>query len=159
MTPNFGQGANSAIESAAALANCLHDLLRRDSKPSDVEIDAALEEFNMSRRKRTKSMLKQAAFITRLQARDGLFNVLVGRYVIPYLGDVPASMAGKVMVGAEKLNFLPVPRRSEKGWPRCSGDRKVLSERQKSMETRTWQVLKVLGVLGLALGSVRMASF
>lgn len=144
MTPNFGQGANSAIESAAALANTLHDMIHTGGlhKPSDTEIDALLTSFSNPRRKRTKSMLKTARFLTRLQARDGLLNILIGRYIAPYAGDLPASMAGKVMVGAEKLNYLPVPKRSEKGWP-------------ESSRAQVWRLraCQGLGVLIVAAGS------
>ena len=124
MTPNFGQGANSAIESAAALSNALHRLLhaQRHTSPSDAELDTLLTAFSQRRRKRTKAMLRQARFVTRLHARDSLVNILLGRYLVPYAGDLPARMAGKVIVGAEKLDFLPLPVRTEKGWLRPDRD-------------------------------------
>lgn len=159
MTPNFGQGANSAIESAAALTNILYDMVHvhHINTPSTTEIDGFLESFSKSREHRCKTMLKKAAFVTRLQARDGLLNVLIGRYIAPYAGDLPASMAGKVMIGAEKLNCVPVTKRSEIGWPRSRKEKGKQSSHV--WQRRGWQTVQALSVFGLALGSLRIANF
>ncbi|MCJ1243270.1 hypothetical protein MMC30_000467 [Trapelia coarctata] len=156
MTPNFGQGANSCIESAAALTNTLHDIIHvhHVSKPSNAQINTLLGSFNKVRGTRTKALVKQAGFVTRLQARDGLFNILVGRYIAPYAKDLPASMAGKVMVGAEKLDFLPVPERSEKGWPRSIGGRRVSGGEE--WQKRAWQAVQAVTLVVLAAGSIRL---
>lgn len=118
MTPNLGQGANSAIESAAALANTLHDMINTHNiqQPSDKEIDTYLELFTESRRERTTSIAKTSGVVTRMHARDGLINKLIGRYYVPYAKDFPADMCSNVMLGATKLDFIPVSKRSEKGW-------------------------------------------
>jgi FAD dependent monooxygenase len=84
-------------------------------KPSNSEIDARLSSFNKSRIERTMSMAKTAGFVTRLQARDGLVNRLIGRYFAPYAGDLPADMTSNAIIGATKLDYIPTPGRSEKG--------------------------------------------
>lgn len=123
MTPNFGQGANSAIESAAALANTLFELVdhRHVQRPSNTEINAAMTRFVQSRLERTASMVKTAGFVTRLQARDGLVNRLIGRYVAPYAGDLPADMSSNAIVGATKLDYIPLPERSSTSYMQARG--------------------------------------
>ena len=118
MTPNIGQGANSAIESAAVLANKLYELRRTHTvgKPSDDQMKSTLKEFNNSRLQRVKSTVKEAGFLTRLQARDGVLNCFIGRYIVPYAGDFPASHASKVVRAAPKLDFLPSPSRASEYW-------------------------------------------
>lgn len=157
MTPNFGQGANSAIESAVALANTLHKMINVHHiyRPSDTELDAYLEAFSTPRKIRTRSLVKTAGFVTRLQARDGLLNILIGRYIAPYTPDLPASMAGKVMAGAEKFNYLPVPKRSEKGWPRSRSEKGARGDAQ-AWRAYALQALQAFGFIMLAAGSVRL---
>ncbi|KAL8722761.1 MAG: hypothetical protein Q9225_000822 [Loekoesia sp. 1 TL-2023] len=118
MTPNLGQGANSAIESAAALANNLHHLTQTQGirKPSTQQIEACLEAFSSTRLPRAKSIVKEAGFLTRLQARDGLMNCFIGRYIVPYAGDFPAAHASKVVRAAPKLDYLPLTDRVGNGW-------------------------------------------
>ena len=118
MTPSLGQGANSAIESAAALANSLHDLTRTQGihSPSDQHIDACLEAFNSSRLERAKGIVKESMFLTRLQARDGFVKSFIGRYIVPYAGDYPARHASKSVRAAPKIDFLPLPHRVGNGW-------------------------------------------
>ncbi|KAL8689124.1 MAG: hypothetical protein Q9218_005136 [Villophora microphyllina] len=118
MTPNIGQGANTAIESAAALTNHLEDLVkaRKIQKPTDEQVQECLEAFAHSRIRRARSTVKSSGFLTRLQARDGIFNRLLGRYIIPYAGDFPADHGSSVIRAAPRLDFLPLPRRLGKHW-------------------------------------------
>ncbi|PYH92709.1 flavo protein monooxygenase [Aspergillus ellipticus CBS 707.79] len=118
MTPNFGQGANCAIEDAATLSSLLHDLVNLQGvhKPSNSQIDQLLQEYRRIRYDRMKGMCRTAAFVSRLQARDGWFNTVFGRYWGPYAGNLPADMASKVLADAEAIKFLPLPERSASGW-------------------------------------------
>lgn len=118
MTPNMGQGANSAIESVAALVNHLNHMInvRRIIAPSDDQIAECLESFTQSRLKRARKTVDSAAFLTRLQARDGLIYQFIGRYIVPFAGDFPADYASGVIREAPKLDFLPCPRRSGVYW-------------------------------------------
>jgi hypothetical protein len=56
--------------------------------------------------------------VVRLQTRQNLFLRLLGRYYLPYAGNVPADAASKVIAGAEHLDFLPLATRSGAGWYR-----------------------------------------
>jgi 2-polyprenyl-6-methoxyphenol hydroxylase and related FAD-dependent oxidoreductases len=78
MTPNFGQGANSAIEDAATLASLLEKALyinlngaRTQHKLSSLDIDALLQHYRKLRYTRVKAIYHQSRFLARLHARDG----------------------------------------------------------------------------------------
>ncbi|GKZ25789.1 hypothetical protein AbraIFM66951_010010 [Aspergillus brasiliensis] len=118
MTPNFGQGANSAIEDAAALSSLLHDLVnaRGVCKPTDTQIQHLLQQYRQTRYTRMVGMCGTAASVSRIQARDGFLNTVFGRYWAPYAGNLPADLASKMMADAEVITFLPVPGRSGPGW-------------------------------------------
>ncbi|GKZ77594.1 hypothetical protein AnigIFM56816_011332 [Aspergillus niger] len=118
MTPNFGQGANCAIEDAAALSSLLHDLInaRGVCKPSNSQIQHLLQQYQETRYSRMVGMCRTAASVSRIQARDGILNTVFGRYWAPYAGNLPADLASKVMADAEVVSFLPLPGRSGPGW-------------------------------------------
>ncbi|KAJ5332659.1 FAD/NAD(P)-binding domain-containing protein [Penicillium brevicompactum] len=118
MTPNIGQGANMAIEDAAALTNLLRDLLAwgGTSLPTDTQIDTLLHQYRAIRHGRVYSIYRSSRFLVRFQARDGLINSLLSRYYAPHAGDLPAEMASKTIADGVMLNFLPPPKRSGAGW-------------------------------------------
>jgi FAD dependent monooxygenase len=142
MTPNLGQGANSAIEGAAALANTLYNLLSKHpplipahspslhpitfpsptpslsqtSNPNDADLACSLRSFTARRAARVAGIYKTAAFVTRLQARDGVVNKLIGRYAAPYMRDLPADMASRTIMGGVRLDFIDLPQRGGEGW-------------------------------------------
>ncbi|KAF4211009.1 hypothetical protein CNMCM8980_002925 [Aspergillus fumigatiaffinis] len=119
MAPNTGQGANSAIEDAAALVNRLHRALREKpggSTLSSSEIVGLLEQFNRTRFRRVRDIYQGARMVVRLHARQNLFLKLLGRYYLPYRGEVAADAASKIIAPAEHLDFLPLATRSGTGW-------------------------------------------
>ncbi|PWY91935.1 monooxygenase [Aspergillus sclerotioniger CBS 115572] len=118
MTPNFGQGANCAFEDAATLSSLLHNLVnvRGVCKPSNAQIEHLLQHYRQTRYTRMVGMCRAAASVSRVQARDGFFNIVFGRYWAPYVGNLPADMASKVIADAEIVTFLPLPARSGRGW-------------------------------------------
>ncbi|GLB11040.1 hypothetical protein AtubIFM57258_007455 [Aspergillus tubingensis] len=118
MTPNIGQGANMAMEDAAVLANSLHAALlqTRRQRLSDSEVQALLQEFYSNRYSRAKSIYAASRYITRFQARDGLVNRALGRYVAPFLADVPARVGISTIRGSPAINFLPLPEKDGPGW-------------------------------------------
>lgn len=118
MTPNFGQGANCAIEDAATLSSLLHDLInaRGVQNPSDADIQDLLLKYKETRYSRMKMMCKTSAGVCRTQARDGLYRTLSGRYLIPYSKNLPADLASEVMADAETITFLSCPNRAALGW-------------------------------------------
>jgi hypothetical protein len=154
MAPNTGQGANCAIEDAAALANVLSMAIKHDFHyPSPSTIHALLESFNKTRLARVQKIYKSARLVVRLHARESLILRLVGRYYLPYSGDLPADTASKLIVRGEQLRFLAPSRRSEPRW-----------EEYRRKSRRGYVVgLMLLGpggaVLALVLGLVGVWSF
>lgn len=118
MTPNIGQGANMAIEDAAALTNLLRDLLAQGgtSLPTNTQIDTLLHQYRSIRHERVYSIYRISRFLVRFQAQDGFINSLLSRYYAPHVGDLPAEMASKTIADGVMLNFLPPPKRSGAGW-------------------------------------------
>lgn len=120
MTPNIGQGANMAIEDAAALANLLRHLKQTGgpSLPTEYQIGILLHQYRTIRYERVKSIYRSSRFLVHFQARDGLLNLLLTRYYAPYAGDLPADMASKTIADGVMCEFLPPPKRSGDGWQR-----------------------------------------
>lgn len=137
------------MESAAALANQLHDILhvQRNPKPSETEIEALLQSFSKPRVARTKGMLNTASTMTRMQTGQGLFNRLLSRYVMPYLltDRLPPSLAREVMVEAEKLSFVPLPKRAHtRGWRLSSSEGGQARKGRRSRQRRAWNGVRML---------------
>ncbi|KKK13518.1 hypothetical protein ARAM_006151, partial [Aspergillus rambellii] len=126
MTPNFGQGANCAIEDAAALASLLHNLIyvNQTHELSDQQIVQALQEYQNARYTRMQHLYKDSWTVCRLHARDGLFNRLLGRYYAPYAANLPADMASRAYADGETIQFLSLPGRTGPGWTKYSRRRK-----------------------------------
>ncbi|KAK7706984.1 hypothetical protein SLS64_007192 [Diaporthe eres] len=124
MAPSIGQGANMAIEDAAVLANALWRVGLDETKLETEELDRrladALQYYSTSERiSRTKTMCARSEFLVRLQAHDGWLKAILARYVIPLLGDVPASLSAQAIRAGPLLEFVDVPSRSRqqtRGW-------------------------------------------
>ncbi len=118
MTPNIGFGGNTAIESAAALANAIKEMANKASDRgclTEHQIKEGLAWYQNKRKPRADSIVKISAEITRLQALQQFTQRAMVRYAVPYLGDSRANMQAETFVGAESISFLPIPRRSAIG--------------------------------------------
>ncbi|KAE8381997.1 hypothetical protein BDV26DRAFT_300471 [Aspergillus bertholletiae] len=117
MTPNQGQGANTAIEAAAGLANGLFSLNQKAEKtrPSEGEIQQMLDHFNSAQFRRLLATHQSSEFLTRLQACDGLAKSIFARYVAPYCGGTIEGISGQATTGPV-LDFVPLTERSGKNW-------------------------------------------
>ncbi|KAL5339003.1 hypothetical protein BJX70DRAFT_408457 [Aspergillus crustosus] len=122
MAPNTGQGANCAIEDAAALANAIKDAIDDDSQRSHATIQSLLQSFNKSRLNRVQEVSKSARLVVRLHARQTLPLRLIGRYYLPYSGDLPADTASRLIAGGVQLSFLAPSLRSGPGWEAYAGN-------------------------------------
>ncbi|KAL4946754.1 hypothetical protein BDV06DRAFT_229653 [Aspergillus oleicola] len=114
MTPNLGQGGNSAIESAASLANSLVSLLESssDTKPSVTELHACLQTWQEKRRPRAQNIFDQANTLTRLEAVDTFSDKVKAHYLLPYLEDYLTRKMSKTIAGAAKVDYLPEPAKA-----------------------------------------------
>lgn len=122
MTPNIGQGANTAVEDAATLASLINGLLKSGSAShtSESDINNLLRVFQSLRYDRVKRTYQQSCSGARLQTRDDFLKILVGRYVFPYVGDYISHSMCKDISGGHVIDFLPLPKRSKAGWAKYS---------------------------------------
>ncbi|KAJ3498607.1 hypothetical protein NLG97_g983 [Lecanicillium saksenae] len=111
MTPNHGQAGNNAVESAAALANQLKRLHKIGVCTTET-IESALEEWQKKRQNRINATVTEAAAVARMQALDSRFAHVIMNYVVPNAIESLLTMVTDTLIGAEILEYLPVPDRS-----------------------------------------------
>ncbi|KAM3537522.1 hypothetical protein ARSEF1564_009554 [Beauveria bassiana] len=111
MTPNHGQAGNNAVESAAALANQLRRL-REIGVCTTEAIESALQEWQKRRQNRINATVREAAAVARMQTLDSRFANIIMNYVMPNAIEALLTMVTDTLIGAEILEFLPVPARS-----------------------------------------------
>ncbi|KAJ5272877.1 monooxygenase [Penicillium angulare] len=112
MTPNGGQGGNSAIESAATLANSLSKLLQENTSPQTHDLADCLQSWQSGRRPRVTKIWNSANDLTRLEACATFKHKVIGNYLLPYLNNVLLDKSSSSIVGAAKLDSVPLPPRS-----------------------------------------------
>jgi FAD dependent monooxygenase len=125
MTPNIGQGANTAAEDAAVLASLLQRLSTSASSTTSGTIDAVLREYVSLRYKRVKSTYQRAYFGARLHTRDNVLKCFVGRYIFPRFSQQVLERTSQAIAGAPLVDFLPTPKRSGAGWSDYAGSPEV----------------------------------
>ncbi|KAL4959585.1 FAD-dependent oxidoreductase [Aspergillus stella-maris] len=114
MTPNMGQGGNSAIESAAALGNSIAKLLEHASGTtvSMTNIDKCMQSWQKKRLSRVQRICHEAHGLAQLEALDTIKHRLIGLYLLPYLEGYLVNTKSKTIVEAAKIDYLPPPARS-----------------------------------------------
>ncbi|KAK2877272.1 hypothetical protein FQN49_001277 [Arthroderma sp. PD_2] len=119
MTPNMGQGANTAVESAAALSNGLRALLNKQNgtqKPSGQDIDALLTKFNSKQLERLSGIHNESRLITRMEACDGPIKTFLARHIAPYCGDLVSLNVARVVTNGVVLDYVPLTERLKNKW-------------------------------------------
>jgi 2-polyprenyl-6-methoxyphenol hydroxylase-like FAD-dependent oxidoreductase len=108
-------GANQAIESAVVLTNALYDQLQKKPNGLDLaDIDAALTEFQAKRFERINGVYQAAYDTTRMEALDGLKATIIGRYIIPLLGQgLRMALFKGMIVTSPTLKFIKPTRPHE----------------------------------------------
>ncbi|KAF7195175.1 FAD-dependent monooxygenase BOA8 [Pseudocercospora fuligena] len=116
MTANLGAGASSAIESAAALSNVLASLATQEGTPVPLpSIDNAFQTYQQTRSLRVGRAMAFSNALTRVQALKGTREYIYTHYVAPMSEDSAAEAFSDFVIGAEKVDHLPIPRRSLEG--------------------------------------------
>ncbi|GAB1200026.1 hypothetical protein APSETT444_009386 [Aspergillus pseudonomiae] len=107
-------GGNSAIESAASLANSLASLIEAsgDSRVSVKDLNDYLQPWQKKRQDRLQDIFKKAHELTRLEALATWKEKCIALYLFPYLTNYLADGASQTIVGATKLDCVPLPPRS-----------------------------------------------
>ncbi|KAG2413021.1 hypothetical protein HFD88_010580 [Aspergillus terreus] len=147
MTPNMGQGGNTAIESAASLANSLAVLARASDHAiiGVQDIHRCMQAWQKPRQERANKIWVSAHELTRLEALAGPKHKLIGLYLLPYLSQYLVDRTSATIVGAAKLDCAPLPRRSlECSMPYLNGDDHALSK----MDNQWKRVLSTAPLLG-----------
>lgn len=141
----LGQGGNQAIESCAALTNCLMELSPSAQKPSSQSLETAFLKYQNLRKKRAKTFVDISGLTTRDEALDNLKHTLRFLY-LPMLNAEQmtswflSSTKGignellmrkpgiqtEMYSSAPKLDHLPIPRRIEGNKIWSEGEGKVM---------------------------------
>ncbi|KAL4890998.1 hypothetical protein BDV59DRAFT_209334 [Aspergillus ambiguus] len=115
MTPNMGQGGNSAVESAASLANCFKTFIdvSPDSSYTLNDLRSALSAWSTARKRRAKDIWGKANDLTRLEAWATPKHKFLACYLLPYLTPILLDRASVGMIGSEVLEYIPVTKTSQ----------------------------------------------
>ncbi|KAL6237469.1 hypothetical protein BDW75DRAFT_228660 [Aspergillus navahoensis] len=108
LTPNIAQGANTAIEGAAALANTLRRISQID-EPSKDDISLLLQGYAEQQQKRLRTVHALSQSVTRVHTRQGRIRKIIGRYVYPYTPSAALHSFGRIIAPAPCLDYVPVP--------------------------------------------------
>jgi 2-polyprenyl-6-methoxyphenol hydroxylase-like FAD-dependent oxidoreductase len=114
MTANHGAAGNNAIESAIAMANALQRL-QEGGDLSTQTIHKTLVGWQAKRQARINDTYKGAAMICRLQCQQTWIDYAVVHWILPNATSLLSDIWRDQMIGAELLEYLPVPERSFKG--------------------------------------------
>nr|QBA88952.1 hypothetical protein PM-122-9-1376 [Penicillium brasilianum] len=126
MTPNIGQGANTALEDASVLASLLNNLskLSTEDGTSAYAMTKLLNEYQSTRYERAKNTHDKSRFGARLHTRDDMIKTLIGRYVFPYAGPRVLERSVKSLATAHSVEYLPFPKRLGPAWGEYSSPNK-----------------------------------
>ncbi|KAK4239014.1 hypothetical protein C8A03DRAFT_14582 [Achaetomium macrosporum] len=118
-TPNLGVGGNSAIESAAAIANGIKRLVdtcnTAGRRPTQQEVERMLDEYQKKREVRAEAVVNSSGQLARAHNMHGLVGQIFVKFIVPNLAEFLTEMFSAVSIGAVKLDFLPLPMLSLTG--------------------------------------------
>lgn len=149
MTPNMGQGGNSAIESAASLANHLTQLVRDSSKGEITleDVKSCLNKFQTARQPRAEGICTKANALTRLEACATLKDRLMALYLLPYKRSYSIDRMTKIFLGAERLEYIPLT-------PRASNCTMPLHTQPEEDKETTWmRAISTTPLIGCAMAA------
>lgn len=117
VTPESGQGANQAIESAAALGNHIQRMLHNcgEKLPDIAAVQMCLTAFEAKRQRRSKPVVEETNRHVRMFTFSNILFYFLGTYVQPIFRDITANISNYRHIGAERVEYLPVPPRSVSG--------------------------------------------
>jgi hypothetical protein len=152
-TPNLGVGGNSAVESAAAIANGVKRLA--DSwnamgiRPTQEDVEKMLAEYKKIREVRALAIVDASGFLARAQNIHGLSTRIFVHYMLPQLAEFLPELVSNATIGATKLDFLPLPMVSLTGTNPFNP-----TQGEGFRESRLKRMLFALPLLGLAIAAL-----
>jgi len=114
MTPNLALGANTAIESAAALGNALNTALKDAQGTSNGHLDqaavaAAFKQYQQNRLARATECKDKTGMNTRIHAWDGWFwKFFVKKVMILFGEKFVLKDTANLILGGVKLDYVPL---------------------------------------------------
>ncbi|EYE93395.1 FAD-dependent oxidoreductase [Aspergillus ruber CBS 135680] len=112
MTPNLAQGANTAMEQAAGLANALYKIAKKGQqtkKPSESEVSNALGEVAKKHFAHINTINQGSYFLTRMHSRQGWANTFYGRYIYPRTAWGVVPYLAWLFSDSVAIDYLPLP--------------------------------------------------
>jgi hypothetical protein len=153
MTPNLGQGGNSAIESAASLANSIAKLIQGTSACRTEDIHRSFKDWEAIRRQRVARVWKTAHDLTRLEAIETLKDRLMV-YLLPYMNTHMTNLSSKLIIGAEKLDCVADPPRSLQCSMPYRSERKSCQSTAETFRTRALMCAPFVGCFAAACATM-----
>lgn len=137
MNPLTGHGGNSAIESAAMLADLLKEALDRGNPLDDTTIQRLFSKLQTERGSRTRSLMQAAQMVQRLEALDTPFLKFLNFFVLSKLGPevILARMAPSV-TPSHILRYMPLE--GSKGRVAPVSQVQVNAGKRSTLATRCW---------------------
>ncbi|KAL2015409.1 hypothetical protein VTK56DRAFT_5533 [Thermocarpiscus australiensis] len=152
-TPNLGVGGNSAIESVAVLANGIKRLADSYAgtgrRPTLQEIERFLADYQKTRELRAMRAVDLSGAVTRAQTLHGPASRFFVRFLLPRFSDFISDTMGEAIIGAEKLDFLPLPMASLTGMMPFNPTQGVGKK-----ESKLKRMLCALPILALSLAAL-----
>ncbi|KAK0726552.1 hypothetical protein B0T21DRAFT_413877 [Apiosordaria backusii] len=116
-TPNLGVGGNIGIESAATLANGIKKLADKCARagqlrPSPDDIQKLLADYQQEREDRAAAVVDASGFLTQAHCMQTPYHRFFVNWMLPNFGELIAELFHHAMIGATKIDFLPLPKRS-----------------------------------------------
>lgn len=146
-----------AIESAAVIANEFHRLVNSKAEITHEAVDRALQDYHSIREHRTAVVSKMGGDLTRLHCLQTRTHELVAAHLLPRIGDMGISRFTDIMIGAVKLDFLPVPEWSVQGLQPFNGS--AGTGKRESVLKRLLLALPILGLSVLAARIMNVDGF
>ncbi|PYH90487.1 FAD/NAD(P)-binding domain-containing protein [Aspergillus ellipticus CBS 707.79] len=149
MLPLIGHGGNSAIESAALLADLLMDELQQNkSPPTNASIERALSTFDRRRRPRTRALQQASLDLQQLEALEDPVKKFMMLRVASSLPFEKLALLGYIqsVTPSHTLHYLPAPTRKGR-FPFTDGGVQV-DERPTSVTLTSCILLLTLALIG-----------
>lgn len=154
MNPLTGQGGNSAIESAALLADLLKGELKKNPKPDDDAIRQVFKTFQESRRPRTANLMETTQQVQQMEVLDNPFLEFMQLTVMTQMGHehfAPALAASST----PGLSLKYMPQTYRKGIVSPNEDVQAKPHARSTGATGLWAAL-MLAIAALGPISTRL---
>jgi len=108
-TQNAGYGGQTAVESAAQLANLLYDATQAKGQNTLelAEITEIFKKYRIARKVRVDNAFHASGLVTRMHATENSLLGVAGRHILPFLGEAfEVNGASSFMIGGPSLKFV-----------------------------------------------------